>query len=38
MPIEHLKPKLKPSQAKFKLETFELQIKHKFRFIMKQKS
>lgn len=29
MPIEHIKPKLKPSQAKFKLETFELQIKHK---------
>jgi hypothetical protein len=29
MPIEHLMPKLKPSQANFKLETFELQIKLK---------
>jgi hypothetical protein len=29
MPIEHLKLKLKPSQVKFKLETFELQIKLK---------
>jgi hypothetical protein len=29
MPIEHIKPKLKSSQAKFKLETFKFQIKLK---------